>query len=199
MKDIFLSYASRDREQATIFVEALEKEGWTIWWDQTLLAGQDYESKITEELKESKGVIVLLSNNSVNSEWVSAECSYAMDRFKKPLLPVLLETVELPLRLFKLNAINLTNWDGSTENLEFKRLLKSLPALIGKPITVLHSKPKEQREAVKEAPSPVKRELTLPKKHPPTCTTGLSQLIFLPFGIPLTILLLSHLLIRALG
>jgi hypothetical protein len=115
MKDIFLSYASKDKKQAALFVESLEKEGWTIWWDQTLLAGQNYESKITEELKKSKGVIVLLSNNSVNSEWVSAECSYAMDRFKKPLLPVLLENVELPLRLFKLNAINLTNWDGRTD------------------------------------------------------------------------------------
>ena len=34
MADIFVSYASDDRDRVQSLVEALEAEGWTVWWDR---------------------------------------------------------------------------------------------------------------------------------------------------------------------
>ena len=50
MADIFISYSSEDREQAHRIADALESEGWQVWWDRTMLPGTDFDE--TKKLKE---------------------------------------------------------------------------------------------------------------------------------------------------
>ena len=40
MSDIFLSYASDDRSRARSLAEALEAQGWSVWWDRIIPAGR---------------------------------------------------------------------------------------------------------------------------------------------------------------
>jgi len=40
MSHIFLSYASADRPRITALVGALGQQGWTVWWDRTILPGK---------------------------------------------------------------------------------------------------------------------------------------------------------------
>jgi hypothetical protein len=35
ISDIFLSYASVDRERARLTAGILESQGWSVWWDRT--------------------------------------------------------------------------------------------------------------------------------------------------------------------
>ena len=34
MSDIFISYASEDRDRVKSLARALEQEGWSVWWDR---------------------------------------------------------------------------------------------------------------------------------------------------------------------
>ena len=43
MADIFLSYSRADRPKAQVFAEALTAEGFSVWWDKVLRAGQTYD------------------------------------------------------------------------------------------------------------------------------------------------------------
>ena len=52
--DIFLSYASEDREQITALVHAMESLGWSVWWDQRIPTGREFDEFIEEKLEASR-------------------------------------------------------------------------------------------------------------------------------------------------
>ncbi len=65
MADIFVSYASEDRDRINPFVEKLLDEGWTVWWDRELQVGPRFSRVIEEEIDKAGCVIVLWSGASV--------------------------------------------------------------------------------------------------------------------------------------
>jgi hypothetical protein len=75
MADIFISYASEDRNKAEELAETLSTHGWSVWWDRKIPLGKSYDEVIEKALGESKCVIVLWSAVSVVSEWVRNEAS----------------------------------------------------------------------------------------------------------------------------
>jgi hypothetical protein len=48
MPDIFLSYSREDQITARRFAEGLKAEGFSVWWDQALSAGQAFD-RVTEK------------------------------------------------------------------------------------------------------------------------------------------------------
>jgi hypothetical protein len=68
MTDLFLSYASEDREQASKLASSLEECGWSVWWDRKIVAGETFDQVIERELETAKSVVVLWSKNSIASE-----------------------------------------------------------------------------------------------------------------------------------
>lgn len=70
MSDIFISYASEDRERIQALVKVLEAEGWSVWWDRSVIPGEKYRQVISKALDAAKCVIVVWSRESVLSEWV---------------------------------------------------------------------------------------------------------------------------------
>ena len=79
MSDIFISYKREEQPQARKLANALEREGWTVWWDPKLRAGDDFDKIIEAVLNESRCVIVLWSEKSLASDYVRAEASEAME------------------------------------------------------------------------------------------------------------------------
>ncbi len=77
MPDIFLSYNREDQTVARRFAERFEGEGFTVWWDTTLRAGEAYDEVTEAALNEAKAVVVLWSPRSVVSRWVRAEATQA--------------------------------------------------------------------------------------------------------------------------
>jgi hypothetical protein len=80
VSDIFISYASADRARIRPLVEALEARGWSVFWDTTLLPGETWRKKITTELSAARCVIVLWSENAVESHWVEQEADEGLRR-----------------------------------------------------------------------------------------------------------------------
>ena len=88
---IFISYAERDRPYATALRKALKDSSQDIWEPQDLQPGENWRLKSGEALAEADAVVVLLSPESVATEWVRREIEFAISspRLKGRLIPVL--------------------------------------------------------------------------------------------------------------
>jgi hypothetical protein len=129
VSDIFISYASEDRDQAHKLASALESLGWSVWWDRDIITGQVYDQVIERELNSAKSVVVLWSSHSVASEWVKNEAAAAAER--GVLLPVLIERVTVPLEFRRKQTADLIGWDGDPAHSGFQALCRGVSATIG--------------------------------------------------------------------
>ena len=88
---IFISYAEQDRPYATALGKALKDASQDIWEPQDLQPGENWRLKSGEALAEADAVVVLLSPESVATEWVRREIEFAISspRLKGRLIPVL--------------------------------------------------------------------------------------------------------------
>lgn len=134
MADVFLSYASRDRERARAIAEELRARGLAVWWDRELHAGRNFDESIQAELDAARCVVVLWSSASVASAWVRAEASRAHER--DILVPALIEPVEkqLPVPFNLLHGVQLADWQPRSRHLEFDKLLERIGALVARPV-----------------------------------------------------------------
>ncbi len=128
MSDLFISYASADRERVAPLVLQLEQLGFSVWWDRDIAAGQNFHRVIEHALDQAKCAIVVWSRNSVSSEWVVNEASSA--RKRNALVPVLLDAVEPPLEFRHLQTADLRDNNPNIES-EFEKLKRSLVQIVG--------------------------------------------------------------------
>jgi TolB-like protein len=112
--DIFLSYSRDDQARAKLFAEAFEREGFRVWWDVGLRAGEAYDTVTETALKTAKAVVVLWSKRSVESRWVRAEATLA-DR-NKTLVPAMIEPCERPIMFELTQTAELMHWKGAVDD-----------------------------------------------------------------------------------
>jgi hypothetical protein len=101
MSSIFLSHSSKDKFFVRELAERLKEYGVKVWLDEAeIKIGESLTYKIGRAIDEMDYVGVVLSSNSVNSEWVQKELQVAMHKEflekKVVILPMLLEHVEIP-------------------------------------------------------------------------------------------------------
>ena len=116
MADIFLSYASEDRELIEPLVEILEEKGWTLWWDRELIAGPDFAQKIQENLDQARCVVVAWSRHSVVSNWCRDEASEGIER--NCLVPVVIDDARPPLGFRSAQTVYLSGWPADRTGLD---------------------------------------------------------------------------------
>ena len=103
--DIFVSYASEDRERIRPLVDALAAGGWSVWWDRQIGVGTTFDQEIEQALDTSRCVVVAWSTDSVASEWVRTEAHEGLDR--GVLVPVRLDDVKPPLAFRRKQCVDL--------------------------------------------------------------------------------------------
>jgi hypothetical protein len=86
MADIFIAYGTADRAEVAKLAAYLEAEGWSVWWDRGLTAGDEYRDEIMKHLALARAVIVVWSKTSASSSWVRSEAGRAQVAGK--LIPV---------------------------------------------------------------------------------------------------------------
>ena len=123
MTDVFISYASEDRERAAELARALGALGWSVWWDRKIIAGQAFDHAIERELEAAKSVVVLWSTHSIASEWVKNEAAFASER--GVLVPAIIESVKLPLEFRRKQTADLIGWRGEASHGGFQALDRS--------------------------------------------------------------------------
>ncbi len=149
MSDIFVSYASADRERVGALVRRLEQFGFSVWWDHDIAHGQNYHRVIEQALDQAKCAIVVWSRQSVNSEWVVNEASSA--RKRSALVPVLIEAVAPPLEFRHLQTADLRH-DNPNGEREYEKLKRSVQQIVGSVRAPVGTQPETKSKSLWQTP-----------------------------------------------
>jgi len=123
MQKLFISYSRKDSDFARKLAGDLEKAGYDVWWDITdLRGGEDWIRRIPAAIEESHFFLVVLSPNSIISEWVEKEYTQALS-LRKKIIPIMLTPIIVP---FALNTINYLNFAIGAYEDNFKNLLSAM-------------------------------------------------------------------------
>ena len=129
MKDIFLSYKKEDADRVRLLVEALEREGYTVWWDRTIPPGSSWAEVIEDAIRSCRVVVVVWSKLSVESEWVSKEARKG--EMRGNLVPVVIDAdAEIPFEFEHKQGVSLVGWDGVSPNEQFEQVKAQISKLI---------------------------------------------------------------------
>ena len=161
MTEIFLSYASEDRGRVQSLARALEREGWSVWWDRRIPTGRSFGEVIQEALGASKAVVVVWSTRSVKSSWVQNEARKGLRR--RVLFPVMLfeeGEVEIPLEFEHVQAARLMDWQPEEPHPGFDQFVQDIAQVLGPPSGAVVQQP------------PVKQ----PREEPPSQTKPASEI-----------------------
>ena len=131
MADIFLSYASEDRERVRPLVERLEEHGWSVWWDRRIPPGKTWPQVLEGALESCRAMVVVWTEKSVKSKWVRIETAEGVEM--EGLVPVRLDVVKVPLQFRELQAADLTDWDRSISHPECRATFSALEEILGVP------------------------------------------------------------------
>ena len=130
MPDIFLSYNREDQAVARRFADAFKAQGFDVWWDATLSAGEAYDKVTEQALADAKAVVVLWSKKSVESRWVRAEATQA-DR-NGTLVPVMIEPCKRPIMFELTHTAELAHWRGDPEDKAWLAFLSDVRKFVEK-------------------------------------------------------------------
>lgn len=148
----FFGYARGDTEFVLKLAKELRAVGANLWLDQLdILGGQRWDRAVEEALKTCQGMIAVLSPESLASDNVMDEVSYALEEGKL-VVPVLLRSCDIPFRLRRVQHVDFTaDYDAG-----FLQLIRALH--IEQPSELLES-------AVPEAP--LARDVSSPSEETP--------------------------------
>lgn len=129
MVQVFISYSRKDIDFVRKLAGDLENAGYEVWWDLSdLRGGDDWVNTIPAAIASSHYVVVVLSPDAVESQWVRKEYTQALS-LRKKIIPILLKPGNVP---FALNTINFVNFTVGEYEERFKQLLSALD-FTGKP------------------------------------------------------------------
>ena len=104
----FLSYSRRDQDTALRLAGDLRAVGADIWIDQVdIRPSERWDRTVEAAVRDCAGMVLVLSPRSVASDHVLDEVAVALSA-GKPVIPVLIEACETPLRLSKVQHIDAT-------------------------------------------------------------------------------------------
>jgi TolB-like protein/tetratricopeptide (TPR) repeat protein len=156
MADVFVSYKAEDRRRVKPLVEALQADGFAVWWDEQIGGGAAWRHAIEAELNAAKCVIVVWSNRSVGPEgtFVQDEATRAQQRHV--YVPLLIDKVHLPLGFGEMQALPLTGWHGDRSDARYQAVLAAVRRNAG-----TRSSGKARSRSVAHAPAQVDRRAVL--------------------------------------
>lgn len=141
MSDVFVSYKAEDRRRLQPLVQALQADGYSVWWDEHIGAGDDWRRTIEQQLDSARCVIVVWSKRSVGPEgrFVRDEASRAQAR--GVYVPVLIDAVQPPLGFGESQAASLRGWKGDRSDSRYESILASVRHMAGPPSAGLGAPP----------------------------------------------------------
>jgi serine/threonine-protein kinase len=112
MSDVFVSYKAEDRARVRPLVQALQEDGYSVWWDAQIGGGSAWRQAIETELDSAKCVVVVWSKRSAGIEgtFVHDEATRAQQR--RVYVPILIDKVRVPLGFGETQVLPLTSWRG---------------------------------------------------------------------------------------
>lgn len=128
--DIFISYSRRDRDRVNFMAKALEADGYSVWWDRDLRAGEEFDNVIDKHIKQSKVIVVVWSDTSIKSNWVKEEAEDGV--LDNKLVPALIDEVVIPRGFRRIQAAELQDSNADpTKSKNWAVFLESIRTIAG--------------------------------------------------------------------
>ncbi len=119
---IFISYSHKDlpfmEELQNFLTPNIQDKKISVWTDYRILAGQEWDKVIKENLKKSSMIIFLVSQNFIISDYINKiEVKIAEQNDKMIIIPVLIGAIQMqrfPLRNYQVlptGAIPVDQWE----------------------------------------------------------------------------------------
>jgi serine/threonine-protein kinase len=126
LTDLFLSYKAEDRARVAPLVEALEADGYSVWWDADIAGGDDWRETISRYLDAARCVIVVWSKKSVGpgGHFVRDEATRALRR--GVYLPIRIDKIDPPLGFGETQVLNLQGWKGDRTDARYEAVLDTV-------------------------------------------------------------------------
>lgn len=125
MADIFLSYSREDQGTARAVAYDLREEGFSVFFDEDVRAGETWNERIEKEVNDARAVVVLWSEAAIASRWVKREAREAADRHI--LFPALIEACKIPMEFNDTQAVDIRGRPpGQRDHREWRKLADGL-------------------------------------------------------------------------
>ena len=129
MSDVFISYADEDRDRAMEVAAALQRVGWSVWWERKTGTGQPFDQTVEREFASATSVIVLWSKHSVESDAIRREAAAASER--GALVAALIDDVPLPVAVRRAGTTaHLNGWQGEATHPGFRVLYEGVASAV---------------------------------------------------------------------
>jgi TolB-like protein len=131
MTDVFVSYKAEDRKRVKPLVEALEADGYSVWWDEQIGGGASWRRAIEAELNAAKCVVVVWSKRSVGPDGAFVQDEATRAQHRQVYVPVLIDKVHLPLGFGETQALPLTGWKGDRRAPQYRAISDAVRVVTG--------------------------------------------------------------------
>lgn len=123
MAQVFISYSRKNLSFVEYLAKDLKAAGLDVWYDiSDLVGGVQWLSKIQNAISQSQYFIVVLSPDSIQSEWVEREFLFA-EKLKLKIVPLLLQPCDLPMWSMNLHLIDV---QGKNYEIRFEDIRRAL-------------------------------------------------------------------------
>lgn len=152
MKQVFISYSTKDQPQAEAVRNVIEQNGITCWMaPRDIPGGSNYTKEIPHAIRDCQAFVLMLSQNAQNSPWVLKELDRAVNE-GKIILPFQLEDITLNDE-FNFLLTGAQRYDAYQKKSEALQLLVSrIKAILGPDSQSAEASGQEEAPR-KEAPS----------------------------------------------
>jgi hypothetical protein len=103
---VFISYSRKNMDFVERLIDSLEPHGFQAWIDRRKLeGGQVFDREIRNAIDDADAMLVVLSQDAVDSMWVRKEWQYAKKQ-KKLVIPLIYFPCRIPRGLTRLHYID---------------------------------------------------------------------------------------------
>jgi hypothetical protein len=114
--EVFLSHSNHDRNFVDSLANAMRAHGVPVWYSQmNILGAQQWHDEIGAALRRCDWFAVILSPQSVRSEWVKHELMFTFrhNRFRNRIVPILYQDCDVEELSWMLPDFQMIDFTGS--------------------------------------------------------------------------------------
>ncbi|RUS47454.1 toll/interleukin-1 receptor domain-containing protein [Cohnella sp. AR92] len=152
MAKVFISYTQYDIELARLIKDSLENLGNRVYFsNDEMVLGTNIADEIINQIKDSDFVLPILTESSINSEWVIYEMStaigYYQERAKPKVIPIVFDNVRVPESIKSFLHIRASR----NENFIPHKLIPTIQNILGREHAKTDIKREEKEEVRKNS------------------------------------------------
>ena len=157
MKEVFISYSTKDAASAEAVRNVLEKNGLSCWMaPRDIPGGSNYTKEIPVAIRNCKVFVLILSENAQKSHWVLKELDSAVN-CGKVILPFMLEDFVLSDE-FDFLLTGAQRYAAYLKKVEvMETLIGRIRGILDAPVAATAAKTDAASEKAEDAPKAVKK------------------------------------------